>query len=121
MEEKEEKKMDNETLDKVFNLVFGRYKQIVLFPDNSLPATLTHIVVLRVIAAAEDCEIGDWIDLWIGPKPAAYQLCLTQLRLSVADSTLHQWRQSSCFIKSCPSFFIGYCIDNTLLAKITSL
>ena len=103
--------MDNETLDKVFNLVFGRYKQIILLQDNySMPVALTHIVELLVVAEPEECVIGAWTNLWIGPKPTSYQLCLTQLRLRVADSTLHQW-QNSCVFTRYSGVFRGYCID----------
>ena len=76
--------MDNETLDKVFNFVFGRYTKLHLFPDDLVnwrngSCWPKFIVIGEKIGTG----YGAVHELWVGPPELAARGLLTQLRVNV--------------------------------------
>lgn len=75
--------MDNETLDNVFNFVFGRYAKLHLVPDpwdSRCWPTFT-ITGERVGTRHED--LWRYEDLWVGPPELAAEGTLTLLRVNI--------------------------------------
>lgn len=77
--------MDNETLDKVFNLVFGRYAKLHLVPDDSV--NWRNGSCWPKFTVIGEGKIGAWWkavhELWVGPPELAVEGLLTQLRVNI--------------------------------------
>ena len=73
--------MDNETLDKVFNLVFGRYAKLHLLPEGWSSGCWPKFTIIA------EGKIGAWWnavhELWVGPPELAAEGMLTQLRVNI--------------------------------------
>lgn len=70
--------MDNETLDKVFNLVFGRYAKLHLVPDPWCSGCWPTFTITG------EKKVGTrYEDLWVGPPELAAEGVLTLLRVNI--------------------------------------
>lgn len=70
--------MDNETLDKVFNLVFGRYAKLHLVPDPWCGGCWPTFTI-----TGEKKDGTRYGDLWAGPPDLAAEGVLTLLRVNI--------------------------------------
>ncbi len=74
----EDKLMDNETLDKVFNFVFGRYAKLHLVPETWGSGCWPTFTIIG------EKKVGTWYgDLWVGPLEFADKGVLTLLRVNI--------------------------------------
>ena len=74
--------MDNMTLDKVFNLVFGRYDKLHLLSMDDIDVDFNvwpSFAVLGSLLSSEELPRT----LWIGPKQSTMDRLLTQLRVNI--------------------------------------
>ena len=74
----EDKLMDNETLDKVFNFVFGRYAKLYLVPDIWSSGCWPTFTITGVKKAGTG-----YGDLWVGPSVIVDRGLFTQLRVNI--------------------------------------
>lgn len=70
--------MDNETLDKVFNLVFGRYAKLHLVPDPWCGGCWPTFTI-----TGEKKDGTGYGDLWVGPLELAAKGVFTLLRVNI--------------------------------------
>jgi len=77
--------MDNETLDKVFNIVFGRYAKLHLVPDDSINWRNGSCWPKFTVIGEKKISTGhrDVYELWVGPPELAARGLFTQFRVNI--------------------------------------